>query len=614
MLEAQKVTIEGLVLSASGDPADNAVVTLFLTKKKEVVTAPGGKFSFPKVDLSNEPSKSVRIRASWQTHEAEITADLKNGPPDALTIRLPPGDPPFRVTYFVLEGQAIDFLLRHKMNARWEEKLGGQPFIVPNEVSKALSQLIKSYSEKSGYTFFEIENKGKNKSYDLTTEEYDVNFFTGSDQSSNLDISDPRDLISSMKDERQPWRVFYSKNAKKIGIDALVFRKFIDRNDLGLCEDSLFKSFYQHITKDYMPPDFGYVDIYFEVPVEGCGDDETSPIKYVMTKVVGRSMGLRIAVLENISKEPIGLGNFALKGNKQEGLRTRDQDKATLESQPAEQQALFPQRLLNPGEKIVIPLELPLSYEKGQFSGYEDETPITPKVRDGVVNELKEISEIKFPMFAPNSDFIVNARTVENILNRPSEDFRLNKEYLYGPSMSIESLEVDRVSYPFRQFDSARIIITGGTEGGSCPYVYTYSPDGESWRSEGVILYGINARRKKTTDEKELSRFDGRLLIKEKEPEDSFLDAVYIKAILVDGREAILLPKNKTLRFADNDYLRLTQGEEIRIDFDISHIPITSNYILKVVGYYIPHDKTILRRADSSAGRRLRPSTSKTAQ
>jgi hypothetical protein len=535
---------------------------------------------------------------------------LSNGLPQNLTIKLPPGDPPFRVTYFVLEEQAIDFLLHSKMNAKWEEKLGGQPFIVPNEVSKTLSDLVSAYSEETTYDYLEVENKGKSKSYDVSEKESPDKYFAGSNERSELYISDPGNLVRSMEDSRQPWRVFYTKNATRIGIDWLVFRKFIDSNDLNLCEDSPFKRFYQHVTKDYMPPDFGYVDIYFFEDVDGCGSDG-SGISYVGTHLVGRSLGLRIAVLENITKEPINLGNFAIRTNRQQKLRTREDDKMLLNSQPTEEQALFPQRVLTPGEKIVIPLELPLSFKKNRFSPFSDEAPVTQTIRGSITSELKKLDEIKFPVYGRNSTFVVSARTVEEILKRPSQDFRLNKEYLYGPSMSIENLVIDKISYPFRQFDSAKIVIRGGRDEGSCPYIYTYSTKDRIWLNEGVILYGINQKHKETTDEKELIEFDGRVLIKEKDPEVSFIDAVYIKAILIDGSQRLIYPKNKTLRFADRNYLKLKQGEEIRIDFDLSHPSKISKYILGVSGYYIPRDKTSRSRSAPFAKQRLRPTAAK---
>lgn len=604
-LEAKKITIEGLVLTAGGDPADNAVVTLTLSQRQEVVTAPGGKFTFSKVDLSDEPVKKLRIQARWRTHEGEIFTDLANGAPRGLIIKLPPGDPPIRISYFTLEGYAVDFLVHNKINAEWEEKLGGQPFIVPNDVSVALTDLIRRFNDDpEGLEFVEVENRGKKSDSEAKLDEpFNKRLFTGSGQGSSLYMPDPAPLISSMNDPRQSWRVFYSKDAEGAAIEALIFRKFISRSDLDLCADSPFKNFYKYITREYMPPDFGYANVYFEG--EGCGDDD-SGIKYAGTNFVGRSLGLRVAVVENISKDAISLDSFSVRANRAERLRNRKEDKATLEAQPAEKQDLFPQKMLNPGEKIVIPTELPLSYKKDD-NLYDSSSvvPISSTNRGRLVSELQQIDQINFPIYEKHSAYTVSARTVEAILNRPGLDFKLNTEYLYGPSLSIESVEVDKVSYPFRQLDPAKIVIKNGLGMGSCPYIYTYSAGDDSWFSEGVILYGVNSKSKEKTVEIELTKFDGRVLIREKDPEDSFLDAAYIKAIFLDGRETILYAQNRSLRAADGNYLKLRRGEEIIIDFAPPPGLNASQYLLGMTGYYIPHRSTQVRQTPQTFSQRL---------
>ncbi|HEX8129957.1 MAG TPA: hypothetical protein VF527_12715 [Pyrinomonadaceae bacterium] len=603
-LEAKKITIEGLVLTAGGDPADNAVVTLSLSQRQEVVTAPGGKFTFSKIDLSDEPLKTVRIQARWRTHEGEIFTDLANGSPRGLIIKLPPGDPPIRISYFTLEGYAVDFLVHNKMNAEWEEKLGGQPFIVPNDVSVALTDLIRRFNEEpEGLQYLDVENKGKRPvSEPKLDEPFNERLFTGSAQGTPLYMTDPTPLIRSLEDPRQSWRVFYSKDEEGTAIESLIFRKFISRSDLDFCADSPFKNFYKYITREYMPPDFAYANVYFES--EGCGDDDTG-IKYAGTSFVGRSLGLRVAVVENISKDAISLDSFTVRVNRAERLRNRKEDKAALEAQTAEKQDLFPQKMLNPGEKIVVPTELPLSYKKeDNFYDSSSVVPISSKNRGRLVSELQQIDQINFPIYEKQSAYIVSARTVESILDRPGLDFKLNTEYLYGPSFSIESVEVDKVSYPFRQLDPAKIVIRNGAGMGSCPYIYTAAAGDDSWFDEGVILYGVNRKSKEKTVEMELTRFDGRVLIREKDPEDSFLDAAYIKAIFPDGRETILYPQHRSLRAADGNYLKLRQGEEIIIDFNPPPNLNASQYLLGMTGYYVPHRRTQVRQDSQSSQQR----------
>lgn len=132
--ERQKVTIEGTVLTAGGDLADQATVTLFLKRQNLETGTSGGKFVFSKVDFRDEDLKHVRVHARLGSREGQLEIDLSQQRGTNLTIKLSPGDPPFRVTYFLLERQAIDFFLQGKVDQRWEVKLAGQPFIVPNVV------------------------------------------------------------------------------------------------------------------------------------------------------------------------------------------------------------------------------------------------------------------------------------------------------------------------------------------------------------------------------------------------------------------------------------------------------------------------------------------------
>src|SRR5260370_41786386 len=112
------------------------------------------------------------------------------------------------------------------------------------------------------------------------------------------------------------------------------------------------------------------------------------------------------------------------------------------------------------------------------------------------------------------------------------------------------------------------------------------------WVSQGVILYGRNGFRKKAVDRKELSTFSGRILIREKEDEESFIDSVYITAVAPDGRETILYPGIRSLRFDDSNYLRLKAGQEVTIDFDLPRLLLGNKFVLTASGYYITHQSS----------------------
>lgn len=127
--------------------------------------------------------------------------------------------------------------------------------------------------------------------------------------------------------------------------------------------------------------------------------------------------------------------------------------------------------------------------------------------------------------------------------------------------------------------------------GASCPYIFTFSTENNLWIDEGTILTDLNSKWKESTGEKELTRFDGSILIRERDPETSYIDKLYIRAINHDGTETILTPKNKKLGRVDQNYLVLRQGEQERIDFVFPPELGGRKFILGARGYYIPYAK-----------------------
>jgi len=76
-----------------------------------------------------------------------------------------------------------------------------------------------------------------------------------------------------------------------------------------------------------------------------------------------------------------------------------------------------------------------------------------------------------------------------------------------------------------------------------------------------------------------------------RDPETSFIDKLYIRAVNDDGSETILTPKNYKLGRVDQNYLVLRQGEQKRIDFVLPQGLGARKFILEARGYYIPYDK-----------------------
>jgi hypothetical protein len=122
-----------------------------------------------------------------------------------------------------------------------------------------------------------------------------------------------------------------------------------------------------------------------------------------------------------------------------------------------------------------------------------------------------------------------------------------------------------------------------------CPYVFTYDQVGQNWRLDTTILYNMNGPEREGTQQRRLTRFDGRLLIREVEPETSYIDQLYVLIVDDAGRKNELPASLAVLRAADGHYLILNPGDELMLAFDgyetVSH-PAQVWVVAK--GYYVP--------------------------
>jgi len=126
--------------------------------------------------------------------------------------------------------------------------------------------------------------------------------------------------------------------------------------------------------------------------------------------------------------------------------------------------------------------------------------------------------------------------------------------------------------------------------GAECPFVYTFNPETQRWEFETTILYRIV--NVEATQTRELSRFDGRLLIRELEPEISYIDRLVVMAEMEDGSIQILTSQLDTLQEDDGKMVILHQGDELLVTMR-DPIPDGSvrRWWLVATGYYTPVQK-----------------------
>ncbi len=125
--------------------------------------------------------------------------------------------------------------------------------------------------------------------------------------------------------------------------------------------------------------------------------------------------------------------------------------------------------------------------------------------------------------------------------------------------------------------------------GMACPYIFTYEADRRAWLMDTTILYKLVGPEAETTQARRLTRFDGRLLLREVEPETSYVDRIAVRLLMSDGRTLTLTLHDPLLSAADGHYLILHQGDEQLLTFDVpaGALPVRETWVI-ATGYYVP--------------------------
>ncbi|HEX7140090.1 MAG TPA: hypothetical protein VF219_19720 [Vicinamibacterales bacterium] len=333
-----------------------------------------------------------------------------------------------------------------------------------------------------------------------------------------------------------------------------LFRRSCDRDDLQrFGQRSLLTRFYAYIAGNRVPDDFAWVDL--SIDYSACGDREAPQLT-----LTGRLMVLEVVMIENTLGETIDVGPFEFRQSQETSLRHADEAHAgTL--QRAE---WFKPRGLRPQERIVIPTRLLLDFAPehpwfhlvSTFPRIADANALTPEMlaRYGVTS----------PEIAP---LLANAP--------PS----LDRAYVWGPALTLDSVQIEGVSYPIRAAGQRDLLVVSGNEIGSCPYFSGYSPE-KGWLLGGTILTGRNSPSRAGIDRRPLPAFDGRVLIEEREREQTVITQLTVEATTDDGRVLVLLPEAKMP-------LRLQYGDQMEISFrDMPARPI-AHATLVASGYYL---------------------------
>lgn len=131
----------------------------------------------------------------------------------------------------------------------------------------------------------------------------------------------------------------------------------------------------------------------------------------------------------------------------------------------------------------------------------------------------------------------------------------------------------------------------------ACPHVFTYDTQLRNWRWDTTILYKLVGKENESIQRRRLKRFDGKLMIRELEPEISYIDQLYIQIIDENGKQCLLQCQVPALQNADGQYLKLNQGQELLLLFNNYEKKYSEREIWVVTkGYYVPSKNFHIKR------------------
>jgi len=173
----------------------------------------------------------------------------------------------------------------------------------------------------------------------------------------------------------------------------------------------------------------------------------------------------------------------------------------------------------------------------------------------------------------------------------PADDFRTWGSSV-NPCLTADPLErLNAVSDIIQHRLAQRLFFNDVVPMGgmACPYIFTYDADHHTWSMDTTILYKLVGLEAETTQVRRLTRFDGRLLLREVEPEISYVDQIAVRLVTTDGRALTLKLNDPLLGAADGRYLILHQADEHLLTFDIpaEALPVREAWVI-ATGYYVP--------------------------
>jgi hypothetical protein len=620
------VDIEGVVIdNLRGTPLEKVLVSLKLADGATLYSdAPAGRFKFTAVDRRKVARGQANLEAVCEGVHGKVPVDLSRGSLKDVRIVLSVSVPPIKRMFFVLKGHAVDILARDKkLPTELEAKLGGNIFIVETPAFRELRALMDKFSERieesedlelssSDGDYEKLDAQAKQRQSALKRiEKEQLKRLTrdrvlvpagGRDRTSvgieaaKLPATFFANASWSILNVSGLDAIFGSEEGAKsrhstrleIRLGTIELSKFATRADFDALRSTQFRDdpeirFIEYVSRNGMPPNFVYLRV--------ADDCDGNP--YLSLDVP--KLQLHVVVLENVTDKPVELGEFhfrlAAPVAGERLVRTRQENAKLFAGLDSKSEAWYSARVLRPGEKLAVPLELTLSFE---------DVGIDPTDPYEIQSEKERLQRFHECAEALEADKDIQTIALGSLATIPKQKFidglqrkppRIAKtpEFVYGPSIALDAIDVNGASYAIKPFNPASVSYFSGfnMQIGSCPFVYCRGAD-DKWLRQGSILRGRKSKALEGTGELTVRGFDGVLRVNEEEAEISFINELFIRARSVTGENVTIQPADERLVRKDSRYVVLKKGESIDINFAIPSAVRTDEVQVSASGYFEP--------------------------
>lgn len=333
----------------------------------------------------------------------------------------------------------------------------------------------------------------------------------------------------------------------------------------------------KYLTRHNIPK--GFMPIFIKAATHG-GLEFSAPL---------RELELLVVVVENTSESHIDVGDFQYRKIMEFNLRETKKTDAILNDVKSESKKLFPPSVLEPKEKIVIPLRMQFTGRKPYVLEAAEQINDTGKI----VKNMTEFKESIQKSVTIHIDGIAVPKATQ--IAKDIDSFKkpelpsYPERFDFGPSLQVDSVEVNGTYENIRNRQPDNFLIYAGWEKGSCPIVYTYQQEERFWYNEGEVLRDAVGKVNKSKDAIVLKNFFGIVRISEKDDEIFVMDKVKLNVLTADQRRLVFSPNDVTLAKTDNEVRRFEPGDEYIWDLrnSLSNIDVQEAE-LEVVGYYRP--------------------------